>query len=214
MNALAWQFVKQPICESRSLEIHHYELLLRNVDDFSAHGPVIEDAELKGFVPVIDFYALTSAIESLEKAELARLAINVSSHTIDHLAAEFLSRMPPGKQIISRLIVEMTETRNPNFEKTVSFRRQLAAIGAEFSIDDFGPGHGFSHAQILQLAPDEIKLSGAALDIAMSGDCEWIEMAQACGCRVVAECIDSAGKLSFVRKHDLDLVQGFIINHR
>lgn len=204
----------QPICEARTLKIHHYELLLRNIEDMSLHGKVIQDAESSGFIPLLDFFALTSAVESLQNSQTIRLSVNVSPVTIDTVADEFLARIPLDSCIASRLTVEMTETRVPDMDKARAFREKLGERGITFSIDDFGPAHSMNHGDIMALCPDEIKLSGSAVERAVRGDPTHIDLALATRATVVAECIDSTEKLEYVRKREVALVQGYIINHR
>lgn len=204
----------QPICVARSLETHHHELLLRNLEDLSSHGEAIQHAERNGFIPIVDFYAASSAIESLERNPLLHLSVNVSSHTVETLGSEYVERIPDTPSICSRLSVELTETRAPEMAAVVAFRGCLMDRGIGFSIDDFGPDYPLDLTQVGALQPDEIKLSGAALAHAMAGDFTFFEQVMSLGCRVVAECIDTPEKLEFVRNHGIDLVQGFIIHHR
>lgn len=208
------EYVMQPICESRSLKIHHHEMLLRNLDDISAHGALIEHAETNGFIPILDFFAATSAIRALDLDPALRVSVNISSYTVEHLADDFLSRIPFAPSIASRLTIEMTETRAPDMDKTRAFRERLAERGIGFSIDDFGPQCGMGYDEMMWLRPDEIKLSGCALTAAMAGNTRHIDQAISSNIRVVAECIDTPEKLEFVRQQDIALVQGYIIHHR
>lgn len=203
----------QPVCVTKTLRTHHHELLLRNLEDLSGHGAVLVHAEENGFIPIVDFYALTSAIELLERDPAKRLSINISSFTVESHGDEFMARILCGSAVASRLTVELTETRKPDVAKTMLFRDQLEKRGICFSIDDYGPGYGLSIAEIRSLRPDEVKLSAAALATAMSGDTSWIDRALAIGALVVAECIDTQEKLAFVREIGVGLVQGYIIHH-
>lgn len=213
-NHPSWAFVMQPICVAQNLETHHHELLLRNLEDLAFHGEVIQHAERNGFISIVDFYAASSAIESLERDPLLHLSVNVSSHTVETLGAEYVERIPVTPSICSRLSVELTETRAPEVAAVVAFRGRLMDRGIGFSIDDFGPDYPLDLTQVRNLRPDEIKLSGAALAHAMAGDCSFIDQVMSLGCRVVAECIDTPAKLEFVRNHGIDLVQGYIIHRR
>lgn len=213
-NPPRWAFVMQPVCVTKTLRTHHHELLLRNLEDLSGHGPVLVHAEENGFIPIVDFYALTSAIESLERDPEKRLSVNISSFTVENLGNEFLDRIVCDSVVSSRLTVELTETRKPDMARTILFREQLEKRNICFSIDDYGPGYGIGIDDIRSLRPDEVKLSAAALAAAMAGDTSWVEQALKIGVRVVAECIDTQEKLAFVREIGITLVQGYIIHHR
>lgn len=204
----------QPVCEARSLETHHHELLLRNLEDLASHGRTIHHAERNGFIQIVDYYAASSAIESLKQDPLLRLSVNVSSHTVEALGAEYVERIPANPSICSRLSVELTETRAPQMASVLAFRGRLMDRGIGFSIDDFGPDYPLDLAQVRDLRPDEIKLSGVALALAMEGDFTFFEQVMTLGCRVVAECIDTPEKLEFVRDYGIALVQGYIIHRR
>lgn len=208
-----WAFVMQPVCATKTLRTHHHELLLRNLEDLSGHIAVLVHAEENGFIPIVDFYALTSAIELLERDPGRRLSVNISSLTVETLCDEFMSRIICESTVTARLTVELTETRKPDMAKTVLFRNLLEKRNIGFSIDDYGPGCSLGIDEIRLLRPDEVKLSAAALAAAMSGDTSWIERALTIGARVVAECIDTQEKLAFVREIGVGLVQGYIIHH-
>lgn len=210
----SWAFVMQPVCDTATLRVHHHEMLFRNLDDLSGHGALLEHAEATGYIQVVDFYAMTVAIDALREDARLAVSVNVSSFTIEHMGAEFLQRIACSDDVARRLTVEMTETRHPDMASTLAFRDLLRRRGFAFSIDDFGPGCGLGTESLRALQPDEIKLSGCALRAAIDGNSRWLDVAMNSGVPVVAECIDSQEKLAFVRERGIHRVQGYIIYRR
>lgn len=207
-----WAFVRQPVCETRTMRISRYEMLLRNLGDLSDHGRVLQHAETTGFIPLVDCYAASTALHLLEAEPTLMLSINVSAVTVDVLGSEFVTRLGAGLHTLPRLTIELTETVEPDMAKALAFREALRQYGITFSLDDFGPGYPIGLDEIRALRPDEIKLSGDALLAAINGDPTWLVQARAITPQVVAECIDTEAKRSFTNHHDIPLIQGYIVH--
>ena len=63
------KFMYQPIVDRKSGNIEYYECLLRVPDENDGYvsvGPMIEDAELKGLINIVDFTVIDMAIKELE----------------------------------------------------------------------------------------------------------------------------------------------------
>ena len=90
---LAWQ----PIINSKTGEVAHYEGLLRLFGEdgrISSAGTLIPIAERMGFIPLIDKLVLTKVVEELRNDKHVTLALNVSNLTTqDHSYFTLLSKL-------------------------------------------------------------------------------------------------------------------------
>ena len=110
--------------------------------------------------------------------------------------------------------LEITETVvMQNAEWTRDILRELHAFGIELSIDDFGTGYSSlsylkrfpidclkidrAFVQELETDPDDAALCNAI-----------VSMAHSLGIKVIAEGVETAGQLAFLRARRCDLVQG------
>jgi EAL domain-containing protein (putative c-di-GMP-specific phosphodiesterase class I) len=114
------------------------------------------------------------------------------------------------------LTLEITETGVlQDIVSTTTVIDELAAVGVDLSIDDFGTGHS-SISRLHQLPVQEVKIDRSFL---MSTDLRsrgyvaaMVGFASRLGLRVVAEGIEDAETLAFLRELDCDLVQGYFIS--
>jgi EAL domain-containing protein (putative c-di-GMP-specific phosphodiesterase class I) len=114
------------------------------------------------------------------------------------------------------LTLEITETGVlQDIASTTTVIDELAALGVDLSVDDFGTGHS-SISRLHQLPVQEVKIDRSFL---MSTDLRsrgyvaaMVGFASRLGLRVVAEGIEDAETLAFLRELDCDLVQGYFIS--
>ncbi len=113
------------------------------------------------------------------------------------------------------LALEMTESmmmHDPNRVEAVL--RTFKGLGIEVSIDDFGMGHS-SLSRLKRFPIDEIKIDRSFVHgIGVSLDDEAIvsaviAMTHSMGKRVVAEGVETAGQLEFLRAKNCDRAQGY-----
>jgi len=137
----------QPVVESTSGTLHHYECLARVLDEQDQMLPAyqfIPQCERSGFIQVIDQRILQLAIEELMNSHHIRLAINVSAITAsDPLWLTILkTHMASCPDLRGRLMIELTETSVfADIDESVQFMTQLRDLGCPVSIDDFGTGY-------------------------------------------------------------------------
>jgi EAL domain-containing protein (putative c-di-GMP-specific phosphodiesterase class I) len=118
----------------------------------------------------------------------------------------------------SNLEVEITETLVMSHgEGAVSLLQQLKSLGVRIAIDDFGTGYS-SLAYLKRFPIDSIKVDRSFIrDIpADSGDMNItraiIAMAHSLRLRVVAEGVETADQLKFLRSQRCDTVQGYYLH--
>jgi diguanylate cyclase len=112
--------------------------------------------------------------------------------------------------------LEITETGVlQDVASTTTVIDELAALGVELSIDDFGTGHS-SISRLHHLPVQEVKIDRSFL---MSTGLRsrgyvaaMVGFASRLGLRVVAEGIEDGDTLDFLRNLDCDLVQGYFIS--
>jgi len=117
------------------------------------------------------------------------------------------------------LELEITEgTMMQNVEQTIRTLDRLKAMNLRLAIDDFGTGHA-SLAYLKRFPVDTLKI-----DRAFVTDCPRdpddaaltraiIAMAHSLRLSVVAEGVEEADQLAFLKAHDCDVVQGFLFGH-
>ncbi len=218
----------QPQIDMRSGEVVCFEALVRwrhperGLVSPMTFIPLAEDTGL--IVPIGD-WVLAQALRQLATwrrlglSEL-KVAVNLSAnqlHVPNFLArvTELLAQsdLPP-----SALQLEITESvamQQP--ERTVALLCELRALGVSLAIDDFGTG--YSSLSYLKQMP----LNCLKLDRSFVGDLEHdandaaictatISMAHSLGLKVVAEGVETAGQLEFLRALGCDSVQGFFFS--
>ena len=105
----------QPVIDSKTGNVSHYEALLRNVSDdgtISSAGALIPIAERMGLIHLIDIMVLEKVVVELENSDAICLAFNVSNLTTDdNIWLNRLKDLVGDKpEIAKRMIVEITET--------------------------------------------------------------------------------------------------------
>ena len=89
-------------------------------------------------------------------------------------------------------------------------------MGVSISIDDFGTGYS-SFAYLRQLPLDRLKIDRAFIkDIPEADDGQIastvIMLAKVLGLKVLAEGVETAAQLAFLKEHDCDEYQGFYLS--
>lgn len=191
---------------------------------------VIEIAEETGLIEQLGQWVFDRACRQLwtwmdEGVRLVPLAINVSPMQLMRKGfaerlAETLDHYSVSPQWIH---LEITETAAMNNLHEVSGEMSvLSALGARFSIDDFGTGHS-SLGRLHQLPISILKIDRSFIENVALGDAERdgtpcpivqaiVSMAHALGLKVVAEGVETEGQLRCLRNLKCDLYQGFLLS--
>ena len=106
-----------------------------------------------------------------------------------------------------------------NAESSIDAVHELKALGISLSVDAFGTGYS-SLSKLSRFPLDELKIDRGfivALDDAEdSGPASLvaaiIAMANSLDLKLVAEGVDSARQLQFLREHGVDIIQGYLFS--
>jgi len=212
------KFMYQPIVDRESGKISYYECLLRVPtanNKLVSVGPMIEDAENKGLIQLVDLVVLEMAIEELVNDPELSISMNISNIGVlnkyfHKKALELLSKHDVGK----RLIIEITETSlNQDFVRTKHFMNSLHKFGCRFALDDFGSGFT-SLKQLLHLPIDIIKIDGSYIRDILENDRNrffveaLIKLAENLGLKTVAEFVENGAIAKYLIDVKIGGMQG------
>ncbi|GHA89199.1 putative bifunctional diguanylate cyclase/phosphodiesterase [Modicisalibacter luteus] len=184
-----------------------------------APGYFIDHAERSGMIRPIGYWVLEQAVELL-RGPLAEtdttLSVNVSVQQLsdDDFLPRIESLLDKGGFAPRRLVLEIVESllATPGMAMTLRALRQL---GVQLALDDFGTG--YSSLRYLQEFPvDEIKLDKAFIDPVQHGaDAPLarsiIALARTLHLRLVAEGVETASQLEFLRQQQANMMQGYYL---
>jgi len=113
------------------------------------------------------------------------------------------------------LELELTEgSLLANIERTITTMQNLKSHGVQISIDDFGTGYS-SLAYLRRFPVDKLKIDTAFVhDITSNPDAAAIalaiiRMAHSLKLEVIAEGVETAAQLAYLRRHHCDQIQGY-----
>ncbi len=225
--------------EQQQLVLHYQPVLdLRNDELVGVEALVRWPHPRRGMIPPGDFIPLaeeSDLILDLDRWTIATaarqaralvtqgwdgwMAVNLSARSLGNpelpkYVGQILTSegLPP-----SRLMFEITESvamRDP--EVTIRLLEQLNALGVSVAVDDFGLGYS-SLAYLKRFPIDEIKIDrsfvqGIGTDPRDERLVEAvITLTHGLGVRVVAEGVERADQLGWLRERGCGLVQGFLV---
>jgi len=183
-------------------------------------GEFVPAAEQSGLIVDIGDWVLEAACMQMAEWALAgiappRLALNVSVYQLrqadfPRLVRRALERAGVRPEMLE---FELTESVFADEEARETLQR-LAAAGVRLSLDDFGTGYsslGYLRAHPVQaIKIDRSFIEDVASNITAATLAEtMISMAHALGKQVVAEGVETAEQLEFLRARRCDFAQGF-----
>jgi len=187
-------------------------------------GEFIPLAEATGLVVQVGEWVLEQACAQAQRWHLAglapvRLAVNVS-------AREFTASLPGRvRATLQRyglapewLELEITEsTLMNNIERVIGIMDQITALGVTLSLDDFGTGYS-SLSYLKRFPIDTLKID-RSFTIGIPGDANdcaiantIISIAQQLKHKVIAEGVETAEQLEFLRQSGCNEVQGYLFS--
>ena len=181
-------------------------------------------AEQTGLILPLGRHILRTACEQLVrwagKKETAHLsmAVNVSARQFRQsgFMAEVLQTLQETGANPRRLKLELTESLLlGDIEDTIARMVQLKREGVGFALDDFGTGYS-SLGYLKRLPLDQVKIDrGFVRDVLSDPNDAAIvrtilALAQSLDLDVVAEGVETAGQLGFLRLHGCEQFQGFL----
>jgi diguanylate cyclase (GGDEF)-like protein/PAS domain S-box-containing protein len=214
----------QPILNLATDEISQHELLLRMVSETGEIVPpaaFLSTAERFGLVQSIDRWVVQRAIrlmdEQLLRGRRLRLEVNISGNSVDdrELLTLIQEELAAASIDPDDLILEITETAViSNMDEARRFAETLSRLGCRFALDDFGTGFG-SYYYLKHLPLHYIKIDGDFIrNLAHSPTDQlmvraMVQVAQGLGMKTVAEFVEDAETVEFLRAYGVDFAQGY-----
>lgn len=224
LNRQEFELHYQPMVELATGTPYGVEVLLRWRDpdgQLLLPEEFISFAEEMGLMTDIGHWILNEACRQAIRWRDAGynlvIAVNLSVRQFHHV--DFLKTIHSvlatygldGKQ----LQLEISETlASRDIETTLRTLTALHGLGIRIAIDDFGTGY-FNFSQLQQLPLDYVKVDRALVRDALNGDEQkaitvaLIKSANILGLKVIAEGIEHAEQIEFLRSLDCPLAQGF-----
>lgn len=185
--------------------------------------PIAED---NGLIIPIGEWVMETACQQLvawraQGLPALTLAVNLSARQFNHpdLAkhiSDVLARTGFAADMLELEITESLVMQNP--ERAIELMTAIKRKGVRFAIDDFGTGYS-SLGQLRHYPIDTLKIDRAFVrDLDHSKEDQAISkaiisMGKTLGLTVVAEGVESAQQLAFLREHRCDQIQGFYYHH-
>ncbi|MGH2795722.1 MAG: EAL domain-containing protein [Actinomycetota bacterium] len=201
----------QPIVDLESGEVVSVEALARFSDGRSPDKWFAE-AEKLGLGTALELAAIEAALARMsELPDSASLNVNVSAATACSGALGGMLAKVPGR----RVVLEITEHDVVgDYDVLATALAGLRARGVRLAVDDAGAGFA-SMQHVLELKPDVVKLD-ASLVRNMDSVPErkalvsaLVSFANATGCSLIAEGVETAGELETLRELGVSCGQGF-----
>ena len=192
-----------------------------------APGGFIALAEETGQINAIGDFVLRRACaeaRAWQRDGLAELRVSVNISMQQLRQSDFVARVAAVLEETGLpaplLELELTETQlSDNVEDVAAQFHRLRALGVRLAIDDFGTGYS-SLGYLKHLPVDVVKIDQTFIrELDGSDECgdaaitrAIIAMAHSLSLEVVAEGVEQAAQLDFLRRHGCDEIQGYLIS--
>ena len=217
----------QPQVDAKSRKITSMEALIRwNHPQYGVIPPsrFIPLAEESGLIQVLGHFVLEGAIRQTKvlhgKGHALRVGVNLSSRQF--MQKDLIDQV---KELLDKyqldakyLDLEITESiAMQDAERSIQKMHQFKELGVKLSMDDFGTGYSsLSHLHKFPL--DVLKIDRSfVMDIEGKEDegaiaLAIIAMAKSMSLEVIAEGVETEQQYEFLKNHDCDLIQGYLIS--
>ena len=211
----------QAIADTKTKEIHKYEVLARLID---SSGKIVSPAHFISLAKQIRLYPditkiiFKKAMDAVEEHGF-HLSINLSADDIHHIPTRdyIIDRLALSKQS-NHITFELLESEEAqNYEDIHMFIERVKHYGVEIAIDDFGSGYS-NFAKILKLKVDYLKIDGSFIKkIDKDPDSkEFVEiihhLAANYNLKTVAEFVSTESVYETVKSIGVDYAQGYHIS--
>ncbi|SDG37614.1 PAS domain S-box-containing protein/diguanylate cyclase (GGDEF) domain-containing protein [Pseudomonas benzenivorans] len=215
--------VYQPQLDLLSGRLCGFEALVRwqRPGKMVAPDEFIPLAEETGQIVAIDFYVFDAVCRQLRLWEdaIQGLSIAVNFSAISFMEHNFIERVQQTMERYgvapSQLKLEMTETALMTHADAVLVKmNRLSALGIRFSIDDFGTGYS-SLGYLKRFPFSELKIDRSFVtDVHLDSDSaslvrSMISISHNMGIKAIAEGVETAEQLGFLRRAGCDELQGY-----
>ncbi len=209
---------RQPVVETRSGAVSHYEVLARFNGEDSPVG-LIAAAEKSGQIAHLDYIMVSAAAAQLaaNPDPEYRLAVNISGESLQRLEVirELCAAISGHTFHRSRLIIEVTESAHiHDIETAARAISTLRSSGISVSLDDFGAGSA-SFGYLRALDVDGLKFDGSFLqdsDVNLRGLALMRNVARMCaelGITSVGERIETEADRRLLLEAGVKYAQGY-----
>jgi len=223
-----FQLYYQPKVNPRTGRIQGAEALVRWYNPTRGSvspGEFVPMAEKTGFIVPLGEWVLKTACAQAKVWQDAnfspfRIAVNLSGHQFNqpNLSGLVIDTLKETGLDPSYLELEITESAlmcNP--EGAIETLGELKAIGIQISIDDFGTGYS-SLSYLRQFPFDTLKLDRSFVSEVTKDEKDAaittaiLQMARSLNLKIVAEGVETASQLAFLRSHECDEIQGYLFS--
>ena len=208
-------------------EVYAYEVLIRmRSETGELHQPnsFIPIAERFNMMTEIDMWVVENALQAMiatgsPKGKL-NLSVNLSGNTLDNdeSAQQIKTLIEKYNVLPESLIFEITETSAiANMDQAKRFMAELAEMGCQFSLDDFGSGF-CSFSQLKNLPSNFVKIDGQFVKSMARGSTDRAivtamnDVAHSLSRSTVAEFVESPEVMRLLKICGVDRVQGNYIS--
>ncbi|MEH6443803.1 MAG: EAL domain-containing protein [Oceanospirillaceae bacterium] len=212
----------QPIMYAETLDVHHYEILIRLVSDNNQiiyPNEFIPPAERYGIMSNIDRWVINQTFSWLKTnaAHAPKVAINLSGACLGEagfcqfVSSHFEDGLVQGEQVC----FEITETAAiANMSQALSLINSLKALGCSFALDDFGSGLS-SFAYLKSFPVDYLKIDGSfvrdmvddPIDLAMVQAIH--QVGKVMNIATIAEYVENDALVSACQNIGINYLQGY-----
>jgi EAL domain-containing protein (putative c-di-GMP-specific phosphodiesterase class I) len=220
LNSGQLGFMRQPIVDLKTRELHHYEVLVRFEENKSPFQ-MIRFAEETGLVMELDDLILKQAIAYLSHKETdpnVKLAVNVSGRSLS--SPRFISTLFRAVSQVSfprsNLMLEITESSIiEDLDQVNRVMQKIRKLGHGVCLDDFGAGAA-SFQYLRALTVDFIKIDGAYIRTALKRRREAMLLKAMAGLAhdldigTIAESIETKDQSAMLLELGIDQGQGYL----
>jgi PAS domain S-box-containing protein len=224
LDAGQFHLAYQPQVDIRTNEVIGVEALIRCHDpELSAFSPLhwIQVAEQSGLINSIGQWVILEACRQVrewrEKGIHTRVSVNISARqfqqkNIANMISEALAQYHLAPGLLELELTESAVMHDPEYATKVL--TELKTAGVSIAIDDFGTGYS-SLAYLKRFPVDKLKIDRTFVrDVVEDSDdaaivTAVISLAHSLGIRVIAEGVETAEQLEFLRIKRCDEAQGY-----